>query len=98
MSEQPMGLPVPWWAKAISWIVAIIPAPLLGPLSWIKIVLPLVIKIIESIPDKDARKEAISELKQSVKDAKKTGDWTGVEGVMKKHCEGVGCPTPTQSL
>lgn len=83
-------LDVPWWAKALAFIVKFLPLP-----PWIKLLIPLIIQIIEAIPSREERKAAKREITEAVELAK-DGYTKPLEDVVskhwKRHCDGVACP------
>ena len=53
---------LPWWADLLLWIVNILPLPV-----WVKAVINLIKKIIETIPDPTERETAKKELNEAAK-------------------------------
>lgn len=82
-------LKIPWWGRVLIFIVKLLPLP-----PWIKLILPIIIGIIEAIPDRSERQAARREMEEAAR-AAKGGDNSKIEQVVKKHwrrrCEGVGC-------
>lgn len=77
---------VPFWAKALLFVVRMLPIP-----AWIKLLVEAVIYFIDRLPEPE-KSMAKAELKAAVK----TRDAKEIERVAKKICYGVGCPPDTK--